>query len=242
MKRACIIMLAALTGAAMLAAISACTNLRDDTTFSDTAEAAAKKATTEKSELLPTESADKHPSAEAALSEAVASEITIVESNILESAAAATNPPEAAATTTVVPDTTAPPEISTTATLPETIAQTTAVTMDVDLTTLSSTMVYAEVYNMLVSPNDYIGKIIRMKGLFAYYEDPQTGNLYFACIIADATACCSQGIEFTLADAYTYPDDYPELGSEITVVGEFETYTENGYSYCRLANASLDDA
>ena len=37
---------------------------------------------------------------------------------------------------------------------------------DVDLTAMSSTMVFSQVLNMLVSPDDYIGKKIRMKGRF----------------------------------------------------------------------------
>ena len=111
--------------------------------------------------------------------------------------------------------------------------------LDVDLTRLSSTMVYSEVYNMMYTPNDYIGKTVKMKGQFAYYEDPETKAQYFACIIADATACCSQGLEFILTGEHTYPNDYPEVGSEITVTGTFELYTENGFQYCRLKDAAI---
>ena len=111
---------------------------------------------------------------------------------------------------------------------------------DVDLTRLSSTMVYSEVYNMMYTPNDYIGKTVKMKGQFAYYEDPETKSQYFACIIADATACCSQGLEFILTGENTYPNDYPEVGSEITVTGIFEVYTENGFQYCRLKDAAME--
>ena len=111
--------------------------------------------------------------------------------------------------------------------------------IDVDLTKLSSTMVYSEVYNMIYTPDDYIGKTVKMKGQFAYYEDPETKAQYFACIIADATACCSQGLEFVLAGEHSYPDDYPELGSEITVTGTFELYEEGGFQYCRLADAEM---
>ena len=50
--------------------------------------------------------------------------------------------------------------------------------IDVDLTKLSSTMVYSEVYNMLYTPDDYIGKTVKMKGAFAYYEDPETGAIF----------------------------------------------------------------
>ena len=113
--------------------------------------------------------------------------------------------------------------------------------IDVDLTKLSSTMVYSEVYNMMVSPDNYTGKTVKMNGAFAYYEDPETKKQYFACIIADATACCSQGLEFILTGEHTYPNDYPELNSEITVTGTFETYEENGYNYCRLVNAEFSN-
>lgn len=111
--------------------------------------------------------------------------------------------------------------------------------IDVDLTTLSSTMVYSEVYNMMVSPDDYIGKTVKMDGQFALYHDESTGKYYFACIISDATACCSQGIEFVLTDEYTYPDDYPKEGGEICVIGTFDTYQEGDYTYCTLRNAKI---
>ncbi len=111
--------------------------------------------------------------------------------------------------------------------------------IDVDLTALSSTMVYSEVYNMMVSPDRYVGKTVKMSGLFDYYRDEVTGNAYFTCIIQDATACCAQGIEFVLAGDHVYPDDYPEIGEEICVVGVFDTYRENEYLYCTLRQAEL---
>lgn len=112
--------------------------------------------------------------------------------------------------------------------------------IDVDLTKLSSTMVYSEVYNMVSVPQNYIGKVVKMHGQFAFYEDHRTGNRYYACIISDATACCSQGLEFVLSGSHSFPDDYPEESAEITVVGIFETYIENGTMYFRLADAKLE--
>lgn len=64
--------------------------------------------------------------------------------------------------------------------------------------------------------------------------------LYFSCIIVDATACCSQEIEFVLSGEHAYPDDYPEEGSEIVVQGIFNTYEENGYMYCQLKDAVME--
>lgn len=115
----------------------------------------------------------------------------------------------------------------------------TAQPIDVDLTLLNSIMVYSEVYNMMVTPEDYIGKIVKMKGNFVVYEDEAAGKNYYAVIIADATACCSQGLEFIWKGEHSYPDDYPEQDTTITVVGRFQTYEENGNLYCHLVDADL---
>ena len=110
---------------------------------------------------------------------------------------------------------------------------------DVDLTKLSSTLVYSEVFNMVNTPEDYVGKVVKMSGAFAVYEDETTGNVYFACINQDATACCSQGIEFVPQGDFTYPDDFPELGTEITVRGTFGTYMEGDQLYVTLYDAEM---
>ena len=111
--------------------------------------------------------------------------------------------------------------------------------IDLDLTTYSSTMVYTEVYNMMLQPKEYKGKTVKIKGLFATYCEESTGVNYFACIVQDATACCSQGIEFSLSGDYTYPEDYPKEGEEITVVGVFDTYKEVNSEYIVLKNAMI---
>jgi len=113
--------------------------------------------------------------------------------------------------------------------------------IDVDLTQLSSTMVYGEVFAMLTEPESYIGKTVKMNGQFAVGEYAE--KMYFFCIVQDATACCAQGLEFVLAGEPVYPEDYPEQGAEITVVGVFDTYweTENGEEnmYVTLRDASF---
>ena len=110
---------------------------------------------------------------------------------------------------------------------------------EVDLTLMSSTVVYSEVYNMMVEPENYIGKTVKMCGDYDMFHDEASGINYFACIIRDATACCANGIEFVLTDDYSYPEDYPELGESITVLGVFDTYEEAGNRYCTLRNAVL---
>ncbi|MDD6057674.1 MAG: hypothetical protein PUB98_05385 [Clostridiales bacterium] len=106
--------------------------------------------------------------------------------------------------------------------------------IDIDLTEMSGTMVFSEVYNMMENPEDYEGKIVKMSGQFAVYQDEDTGKYYYAALIADAAACCQQGLEFVWNGDHKYPEDYPEVGDEVTVVGAFDSYEEDGYTYYQL--------
>ena len=111
--------------------------------------------------------------------------------------------------------------------------------VDVDLTSLSKTMVYSQVYNMMFYPENFIGKTIRMEGIYTEYFDQATGKRYLACFIMDATQCCSQGVEFELTSDYSYPDDYPTEGDTVVVQGVFDVYEEEGAEYCTLRNSEL---
>ena len=111
--------------------------------------------------------------------------------------------------------------------------------VDLDLSVLSGTVVYSQVYDMVMEPEQYLGKTVRVKGFFSYFQDPETLNEYFAVVIADATACCAQGIEFVRVGEYSYPGDYPPLDSELTVTGVFNTYEENGFTYLQLTDADM---
>ena len=110
----------------------------------------------------------------------------------------------------------------------------------IDLTVLDSNMVYAQVFDMVNYPDTYIGQPVKAKGTFAHTE--YNGKDYYAVLIADAAACCSQGMEFELSGDYVYPDDYPELDTEIIIEGTFNTYMEDGYQYCQLIDAVMTTA
>ncbi|MCD7981861.1 MAG: hypothetical protein LUF32_06050 [Clostridiales bacterium] len=117
--------------------------------------------------------------------------------------------------------------------------------VDYDLTEMSSDMVYATVYDMMANPSEYTGKTFRMNGSYYSFYYEATDQYYHYCIVADATACCSQGLEFVWGDgSHAYPDEYPEEYAEVTVTGTFETYREEGDDtlYCHLANATLETA
>ncbi len=107
--------------------------------------------------------------------------------------------------------------------------------VDVELTQMNATMVFAEVSNIMFDPDPYVGKIIRMTGMAVSSTDADSGVTYHAVIIQDATACCASGIEYVLAQG-----DYPPDEAEATVTGEFELYEEGDVVFCRLKDAALD--
>lgn len=103
--------------------------------------------------------------------------------------------------------------------------------VDIDLTAMSSTMVFAEVSNIMWEPEQYVGKIFKIRGEYTsiYYED--TGEDYHAVVIADALACCAQGLDFVWTGEHAYPADYPEEGTEIEIAGVFQMVQEGEYYY-----------
>jgi len=101
---------------------------------------------------------------------------------------------------------------------------------DIDLTKLSSTMVFSEVYNMMISPEEYEGKTIKAEGIFQVFQDSDNKNFY-ALVIADATACCQQGLELIWDGNPAYPDDFPKENSEIEISGVYKSYVEEGNTY-----------
>lgn len=107
--------------------------------------------------------------------------------------------------------------------------------VDVDLTVLGSTMVYAEVYSMMSHPDEYMGKTIKVKGPYrtTFYEP--TGLFYHFIVIEDATACCAQGLEFVISGEGASPSDYPEETADIELIGLFDCYEELGEIYYYLS-------
>lgn len=108
--------------------------------------------------------------------------------------------------------------------------------IDIDLTQMSSTLVYSEVYNMISNPSAYEGKVVKMSGMYTYAEGGT--QIYHACIIADATACCQQGMEFVPTDINFVA---PEVGTQITVTGTFTIYYEGANMYVTLKDAIVEN-
>ena len=129
---------------------------------------------------------------------------------------------------------------SVTESVPETSADTSTDTdedCDIDLTIDNADLIYATVFAMVYTPEDYVGKTVKMKGQFVFYYDEEKGVYYYACLIKDAMACCAQGLEFVPAGDCTYPDDFPPAMTEINVTGTFNILEDDGETYCALTDA-----
>ena len=110
-----------------------------------------------------------------------------------------------------------------------------AFAVDIDLTKMSSTMIYSTVFNIVTKPTDFVGKTMRMRGEYTIYPISATETIH-ACLVRDAAGCCSQGIEFKLTDGR-----YPNANSgEITVVGTLATQKIDGKDVCYKKNAVLE--
>ncbi len=114
------------------------------------------------------------------------------------------------------------------------------VNVDIDLTKLSATVVYAQVFDMLIMPEEFDGLTVRMRGTnYKAFDEEDQKNFYY-CVITDATACCAQGVGYRLADSYAEPADYPSADEEIVVRGVFRLYKRHGYDSFRLDDAVLE--
>jgi hypothetical protein len=112
--------------------------------------------------------------------------------------------------------------------------------IDLDLTKMSATMIYSTMFDMLVMPEDYIEKNIKVKGWFETYTDPYSGELYYAVVVPDATACCQQGLEFVWPGDHKYPEDFPQAGADITVTGLYKLIENDGISYNYLEASKIE--
>lgn len=112
--------------------------------------------------------------------------------------------------------------------------------VDINLAAMSTEQVYAEIFNMLIEPENYEGKIIKAKGNFSVFTNETNGEKYFAILIKDKTECCQEDIQFVWPD-HSFPEDYPPEGTEITITGSFVLKEfDGGITYTYLVLTSLE--
>ena len=142
-------------------------------------------------------------------------------------------PTPAPATPTPVPTPTPTPEPTPEPTA-EPTAEPTPITLEngeIDLTQMSSTMVYSYVFNLMYDPTPFIGKRFRIQGIYDENYWAESDMTYHCILIPDAAACCAQGIEFTLTDENA---SYPQPADDIEISGILTTYMEDDAPYIEI--------
>ncbi len=100
--------------------------------------------------------------------------------------------------------------------------------VDIDLEGLNKNMITAQMTAITQDPSSYLGKTIRVTGVYdqTYYEP--TDQYYNYVLGYDETGCCAAwGIEF-------YGDPVPDkidAYTPISMVGTISTYDEEGIAY-----------
>jgi len=105
------------------------------------------------------------------------------------------------------------------------------VDFDVDLTSLSSTMVQAEYERIVSNSEDYIGKTIRASGTYRIMANNDTGDFAHYIIIVQGDDCCQMGFEFKRDGDFSFPGDYPKPNAVIEITGVLDTHKAFGASY-----------
>ena len=115
------------------------------------------------------------------------------------------------------------------------------VKIDIDMTKMSVTMIYSQIFNMLIMPEEYENKTIKVSGAFEVYPNEEGEIDCFTLTVMDATACCKEGLDFIWLGDHSYPADYPKQGDEITITGKYKTFeNEDGITRSYLYVSKLE--
>ncbi|MDR2404619.1 MAG: hypothetical protein LBD78_11395 [Spirochaetaceae bacterium] len=98
----------------------------------------------------------------------------------------------------------------------------------------------AQTNDVYLNPDAYMGKTIRLEGLFKseFYTDIDTNYCF---VLRYGPGCCGNdgSAGFEVAWDPPFPADYPEIDDWIEAVGVLKTYDEDGYPYLYLSLVSL---
>lgn len=101
---------------------------------------------------------------------------------------------------------------------------------DMDMSRFSSTMTYAQIYNIFMNPESYVGKTIKLRGRYAG-DELDTGEKMHFIVFSDEAACCQLNIEFMI---YDYKGEFPEEDTEIMLEGVIDVCNYEGDKFIVL--------
>ena len=112
--------------------------------------------------------------------------------------------------------------------------------VDVNLSDLGTTMLFAEITNIMNDPEGYLGKVIKIHGgYFNIYDEESNQYIHFVLIL-DEAGCCEQGFQFRVGEEFGSPEDLFEIEEEIEIIGVFRSCDGEGWGRYYLAVEELN--
>ncbi len=111
--------------------------------------------------------------------------------------------------------------------------------IDFDLSKMNYNMLSAITFEMLVEPQKYVNKSVKISGQF--YSELYEEKRYYSVIVWDATLCCPAGMDFIPPEGYEFPGDFPSLEDNITVTGTMLENKDTGEIYLKAEKIEEDN-
>ncbi|MDR2743192.1 MAG: hypothetical protein LBB98_13725 [Treponema sp.] len=104
-------------------------------------------------------------------------------------------------------------------------------------------MFIAQTNDVYLNPEEYMGKTIKLEGLFKSYPVEEYGSSY-CFVIRYGPGCCgndgSAGFEVAWDGEPASENPYPEENAWVEATGVLKTYEEDNYPYLYLSLSSLN--
>ncbi|MBQ3686437.1 MAG: hypothetical protein II932_01250 [Treponema sp.] len=94
---------------------------------------------------------------------------------------------------------------------------TAAAKFDYDFTKINYYVASGVIFDMMVSPEKYAGKTVKINGQFL--SDVIDGRRVHAVVLWDMTGCCPSGLNLVPREGMRYPADLPASGNYATFFG-----------------------
>jgi uncharacterized membrane protein YcgQ (UPF0703/DUF1980 family) len=106
-----------------------------------------------------------------------------------------------------------------------------------DVIEIREKLFVAQTNDIYFNAGDYLGKTIRLEGVFDVFDDPNTGTTYRS-VIRYGPGCC--GIDANPGFEVDWEGGYPSQNDWVEATGVLVEYDEGGYKYLRLALTELN--
>ncbi len=105
-----------------------------------------------------------------------------------------------------------------------------------DLVEIREKLFIAQINDIYLNAEDYLGKTIKYEGIFDSFTWEETGDIYYY-VIRYGPGCC--GTDGNAGFEIAWEGENPALNDWVEVIGVLELYEEDGRQYLRINVSSL---